>query len=502
MAIDIIEKHKKIFLVILVLLMCNIFSGYDRRFQIDSETLVTGPLKGKLEHLDKGRYPLGRYMGIDGVMMDYDLGMTSKNWRDGFSENEAALLIFNNDYTKKFIIKLAAIQDKNGNTYNVESYVVAGDYIRVNLSDGVILKKEINGAITELQYYDNNGTSLPIGVVAEYRSQYGLQGMILSKATPQNLSITKVRNIACSICVLLLAIVLVSISYLVAIKYNYWLGGTFYITFCTSPWIVNFAPNLYWVEFTWFIPMLIGLSVTMTDMRFKYRVLAYIGALISITVKCLCGYEYVSTILMGMIMFPSVDCLVNWCNGDRRKATMCIKLIVGLGVIGVTGFAIALAMHGYVRGDGNIYTGLQDIYQIDVLRRTWGGTPSKFNEVADSLTASTLTVLLKYLNFKTKVVMGIPGFLFILFALNPLIIRWYYRKKELPLPWGYDVWGLYVVGFLSTMSWLILAKAHSYIHTGMNYVLWYFGFVQICLYCLVLVIKDKIVAASAQKNLH
>lgn len=26
--------------------------------------------------------------------------------------------------------------------------------------------------------------------------------------------------------------------------------------------------------------------------------------------------------------------------------------------------------------------------------------------------------------------------------------------------------------------------AHSYVHTHMNYVLWYFGFVQICIYIL------------------
>jgi len=33
-----------------------------------------------------------------------------------------------------------------------------------------------------------------------------------------------------------------------------------------------------------------------------------------------------------------------------------------------------------------------------------------------------------------------------------------------------------------------LAKSHSYVHIHLNYVLWYFGFVQICLY----VIVDKI----------
>lgn len=501
MGIAVIDKHKKIFFVILVLLMCMFFSGYNRNFQADSETLVIGPLRGSQEYLPKGRYPLGRYIGIDGEMKNYNLGITSRTWKDGYSAQEAAFLISNNAYTRKFVNELAMVQDKNGNEYSVEGYVVAGDYIRVNLSDGAILKREKNGSITELLYYDNERRRLPKGMVSDYRAQYGLQGVILSKVAITNLSYLKLKKIGNGVCAILIAIVLVAISYFVALKYNLWLGGTFYVTFCTSPWIVNFAPNLYWVGFTWFIPMLISLAVTMTDMSIRYRCLAYFGALIAVTVKCLCGYEYVSTILIGMIMFPVVDCFVYWHRGDRLKAKKYMKLIVGLGVAGVAGFFIALAMHGYVRGDGNIGTGLYDIFQHDVLRRTWGN-PSNFNErFTASLTASALTVFAKYLFFTTKVVIGIPGWLFVPFALTPVIVRWYCRGKNWKLPWGCEVWALYVMGFISAVSWLVLAKGHSYIHTHMNYVLWYFGFVQICLYCLVVFIRDRIVAVLIEKNI-
>ena len=50
----------------------------------------------------------------------------------------------------------------------------------------------------------------------------------------------------------------------------------------------------------------------------------------------------------------------------------------------------------------------------------------------------------------------------------------------------------YTVSFLATISWFVLAKAHSYIHTHMNYVLWYFGFVQVCLYILILLMQKNL----------
>ena len=41
---------------------------------------------------------------------------------------------------------------------------------------------------------------------------------------------------------------------------------------------------------------------------------------------------------------------------------------------------------------------------------------------------------------------------------------------------------LLVFFFIVPTSWFVLAKGHSYIHTQLNYVLWYFGFVQALFY--------------------
>lgn len=44
---------------------------------------------------------------------------------------------------------------------------------------------------------------------------------------------------------------------------------------------------------------------------------------------------------------------------------------------------------------------------------------------------------------------------------------------------------LLVLSMMATLSWIVLAKSHSYIHIHMNFVLWYFGYVQMCMYLIV-----------------
>ena len=57
---------------------------------------------------------------------------------------------------------------------------------------------------------------------------------------------------------------------------------------------------------------------------------------------------------------------------------------------------------------------------------------------------------------------------------------------------------MYMVFFLTSVSWFCLAKAHSYVHTHINYVLWYFDYVQICFYIII----NKIVEVYRKVEKH
>ena len=132
--------------------------------------------------------------------------------------------------------------------------------------------------------------------------------------------------------------------------------------------------------------------------------------------------------------------------------------------------------------------GLVNIYKQDVLRRLYGD-PLLMQNLTDvkSLSASVGTVLIRYFKFYTSIICGLSrSTFFILISLPIAIFIYKAMYKNLVF---LDVL-MYLFFFISSISWFVIAKAHSFIHIHMNYVLWYFGFVQICIY---IIAKDRAV---------
>lgn len=321
-----------------------------------------------------------------------------------------------------------------------------------------------------LGYFDTENKT-----ISNYKSQFGLQGKIFQIF--YKIPVKVIKAVLC----FLLAAVFMSIVILIKKKYSLLLAFCFYITFLLSPWIVNFARNLYWVEFTWFVPMLLGLICSIYPENKRISMICYVGAFVSLFIKCLCGYEYITVIMLAMISFLLVDFFVSCANKDKNKMRILFKHILILGICAVLGFLAALLIHARIRGDRNIIDGLKSIYKNDVLRRTLGGNPANFprKDLQDSINASIFSVLKRYFTFSAfgnidQIISGIPWRCFLPMSILPILIFSYKRKLE-------DVL-LYIVFFITCVSWFVLGKSHSYIHVTMNYVLWYFGFIQVCFY--------------------
>ena len=161
-----------------------------------------------------------------------------------------------------------------------------------------------------------------------------------------------------------------------------------------------------------------------------------------------------------------------------------------MGVLALVGFGVAICMHAFIRGEGSIWQGIQRIIEEDVLRRVGGGNLNDFEPIYwSSLNASVWETLQKYFHFETDVIAGIDANQFLILCLLPVVIFIYdYVKNRLNIE---DV-VMYVVFFLTTISWFVLGKSHSYVHTFINYVLWYFGFVQCCLYIILKGFLEKV----------
>jgi len=312
--------------------------------------------------------------------------------------------------------------------------------------------------------------------IDSYMSQVGLQGHVISFLYNKiNLSIDTIKRILIS----LLAVVLIYICKYISIKFNKKLSLIFYLVFFLSPWICAFARNLYWVEFTWFIPMLLGLILS-TDYSKKKIIVPLV--FLSIFIKCLCGYEYITVIMLAMIMFMLYD-LIFEKNKDKKKEIF--KTIFIVGFTAMLGFLCALMIHSYLRGNGNLVDGLKLIYVQDIARRvvTPANNSSFDGILLQSIQASPLTTLNIYFYWSTNIITGINGSLFRLlfvFSILVLIFNFMLNRKD-----SRKNLILYIFSFITCISWFIISSPHSYIHTHMNYVLWYFGFIQIMLYVII-----------------
>lgn len=329
-------------------------------------------------------------------------------------------------------------------------------------------------------------------IIEPYTSQYGLQGKIFQK-------FNKIQNLHC-VCALLTAIVLSLISFLLSKKYNRLFAFCFFIIFLFSPFIVNYSRNLYFVEFTWFVPMLMGLFVSLNYNRKINPLLETFGVFVAVLIKSLCGYEYVSVILLAMIAFPLVDFIESVFEKDWKKSAQIFRNVFLMGIFALFGFVVAILIHANLRGNGNLLDGVKSIYEKDVLRRTFGGKVENFDPILkNSIQASVLRVLKKYYGTHVELIVGISSQLFTLISLLPLLI---FSKNAFKKNLNKKDVILYFILYMTCISWFVLGKSHSYEHVHMNYVLWYFGFVQICFYVILKQIIEwlKMIARYVLEN--
>lgn len=496
-------KNKKVSVVLILLLAVMILSvtnytkvlqGGDaitQKLYGNSQSLVfNAMLKSYLQgyHTEYGLMEMYPFNGT------YEGGLTNESlgYHNGYSKTEKKIIVRDIEATRLEYVPGYKMIFINGDSATITEVESENGYLIVSYEAEEVFSQAKQGELRYISIYNTiDGRYMQTGDIVEYESQLGLQGMLFS-AFPKTMLVNEAVEIGQWILSILLAVTITGISYLLYKKYNLLFSVVFFVVTMISPWIIGYATNIYWVAFTWFLPMFFGLLCATYIEKRIVRVISYLGVFISIIIKCACGYEYVSTIMMSIIVFMLTDLVVAMIrHEDKKKIVFLFKTIFFIGICAVLGFIVTLLAHAYLRGDGNIAGGLKAIYVLDVLRRTLGGDPGMFQDVyADSLNASILYVVLRYLYFKTPLILGVPGIMFTpLIAVSFCLLGIEIKRGKMDVQ--YII--LFIWMFLASISWFVLGKSHSYIHTGMNFVMWYFGFVQIIFYILVqwLVLKVK-----------
>ena len=510
-----ILKNKKIFyfpvlsIMTIVLAWNYMYNTMDIKntgfpyFQSDSEALVRGPIYAQKhgiwydEETSKKHFGLGLYYDAfkGGINLTYNNPITDSSYLDGYAIDGNSVELIDNHYTNDVAALGNYVRFSNGEELQISGVTKtksdsAGAALILTFNTDHIISKDYLGPIQDIRFLDVNKNELKYAELIGYGSQFGLQGKIF-RYIAMYLDDGNYLEDLHLLCSLLTAIFFVIFVYLIYKKYNILLAVCFYITFWLSPWIVNFARNLYWVEFTWFLPIIAGLICSLVVDNRNKRFFCYILVFVSVFIKSLCGYEYISTIMLGTITFLASDFFVEIFNKDKKRAFTLFKTLLFISIFALFGFISALCMHGYYRCDGSVIDGIKSIYVNDVLRRTFGGSITYFDHsLLDSLNASAWDVLCKYYKFSTQIIVGVDANIFPFICVTSiisLILNSYYNKNI-----NIKLLSLYFMFYLMPISWYILAKSHSYIHLHMNYVLWYTGYIQICFYSILLLMGQII----------
>ncbi|MBQ9844998.1 MAG: hypothetical protein IJO54_02825 [Oscillospiraceae bacterium] len=450
-------------------------------FDPTSAQFATGTMEAGENGLHLAHYGLSRVERL--TVIDNDSGQ----WDDALASDkvyndEYALPLVYNRYIETYAEngKMIVLQTKDGEVYRLQDSIINEENETcVLIFDKPCKELRSQEELDSCLVFNENGEQLPYAVAKPYRKQYGLQGKIYYHAA-RLFSAQAAFDFFTYATSFMTALVVMLICGVIYKKYSdIKLAAAFYIVFWLSPWVSAFAQHLYWVEFLWFIPMLLGLLyVAFPKLKYLWFALIFIA----VTVKSLCGFEYISTVLMAMVMFPIAEFFE---VKERRQKAVIFKDVAIMTVLSLAAFCVGFVVLANARGDGSIAEGIRIIIQDDAIRRTGLADPESFSGVLKSAAeAGLFEVLGGYLIFKTDIITFVPGILFpavIVLALTGLTVAVIRKEK-----YSVSMLVVMIFSFFASNSWLtILARPHSYVHTHLNYVLWYFGFVQICIYGII-----------------
>jgi hypothetical protein len=261
-----------------------------------------------------------------------------------------------------------------------------------------------------------------------------------------------------------------------------------------SPLLTLFGRSLWWSIWAFYLPMaavmefLKRCQVSTNNYFFKFGIVIFL----SVFLKCFInGYEFITTTLIMM-----VTPLIYYGVRDKMTISQLLKsmfmaaIFSGLAII--LSFTILSFQVGSLRG-GNFINGIDHI-AASFIKRTYGDANQYTGEYAASLKARAIDVVITYLkgNF-----ISIKNYISIT---NPLLSRYGFKVRYMYLAVIFLLAS--VVAFvrnknhsdekqrykaialisatwfsiLAPLSWYVIFKSHSFIHTSINNILWHMPF--------------------------
>jgi hypothetical protein len=260
-----------------------------------------------------------------------------------------------------------------------------------------------------------------------------------------------------------------------------------------SEWLTVFSPNLWWSTWAFYLPMVVMMHVLRRDRvdTASHILRNSILVFVLVLVKCLInGCEFITTALL-MTLTPFIYEGVRLPVGARAFSKR--FLTASTGACLAVAFSLLVLSFQIASARGSLRDGFHHVVH-SFKKRTHsdpGGFPPAYR---GSLESNTLPVVQTYLE---GVYLNLGKYQWIPRAVAsrvPLRIRYdflaaIFLAASIALGFENNRWGseegrrrgqaLVVAtwfAFLAPLSWYIVFKGHSYIHTGLNFVLWQMPF--------------------------
>ena len=260
-----------------------------------------------------------------------------------------------------------------------------------------------------------------------------------------------------------------------------------------SQWLTVFGKNLWWSLWAFYLPMIAVMYFLKRYRETLDQKLIRFGILIAIAVFIKCfinGFEYITTTLvMMMVPFVYYVILDKWNRRQCVKWTLAAGLGSGVAIflsLIMLCFQIGAAKDGFIDGVAHV------IWSFG--KRTYANAEDYPPVYAASLNAGTLSVVITYMNgvffdlnnylsvtndFVSNFLLKIRYYyLIVLFIAMSALLFWRSNKVRQTERQQHFIALISATWFsiLAPLSWFIIFKAHSYIHTHMSFLLWQMPF--------------------------
>lgn len=393
--------------------------------------------------------------------------------------------------TAVFFTNLFEILNANFGEFQKDSESIVIGKLAVSQREGIFYESGLTGTygslLTTNQYdiYINNKVVKKENYTS-YLSQIGGQGIFFS-------FIDKLSPLSNDNNLKLFYLITAGLTSLIFTLFLKWVVQQFgFVTsiitlllIISSYWIIIFSKNIWWSLWSFYLPFILILRYFEKNRTSKISFIN-IGIIsnLLIFIKCFfTGYEYITTTLI-MFMMP----IIFYSLSDNWSLLKFFKIAFSAAFGAIIGIIVSILVLLFQLSHLNSQKINGWNYLLETFTRRSYDNPNKYLDPVynQSMKSSVWEILKIYFNgnqfvFKShNFNLSISFFhcICVLIIATFFILLKYNSKKYIALT--ITLW----ISILAPLSWFVIFKSHSYIHTHMNFIVWYmpfmlFGFVLI-----------------------